>query len=178
MKTARKTPTSEAAPQPRLSASAGATRSLTVRLPVDLHEHLQSLVQAGAGDMTKALIAVVRMHRDGTQGSAELAKLATSFGGLNRQVAGLEGAVSHLRDEISLARGSQGRTLDQVAKTLGMLFELLRDGETMVDEPASSGTSSRQPAPSSPEFGGTADMPVARMPGTRPVPTPFGTENR
>ena len=58
-----------------------------------------------------------------------------------------------------------------------MLFELLRDSEPMVEESADSGASSRQPAPSS-ELGGTAELPVARMPGTRPAPSPFGTEYR
>ncbi len=178
MNTARKTPTFEPPSEARLSGSVGATRSLTVRLPVDLYEHLKRLAHAGAVDKTKALVAVLRMHRDGTHGIAEMAKLATSVSGLNRQVGDVEGAVYRLRDEISLIRGRQGKTLDDVAKTLVMLFELLRDGESIAEAPSSSGVPPCLPAPSSRGLQGDSNLAVQGKPVARPVPTPFGTQNR
>lgn len=162
---------------PRLATVASPTRSVTIRLPVDLYEHLQDAAHAGSGDVTKALIAVIRQHRDGSQGAEEVGRLASGVGELTIQMEGICNALGNLHDEITLVRGSQGKTLKEVARTLNMLFILLRDSEQVV-ESEQSGNSGRTSVQPDSEFGGTAEMPVARIPGMRPVPTPFGSAYR
>jgi hypothetical protein len=178
MKAERKTPQVAVARGPRLSGAANASRSVTVRLPVDLYEHLQDVATAGGSDMTKALVGLIRLHRDGSQGAAEVAQMAAGVAQLAAQMADITASLGDLRDEVSLVRGHQGKSIDNVDTTLKLLFALLRDGvpETNIE---SSGTSSLQPVSSfESEFAGTQDLPVTRMSGSRPLPTPHGDSFR
>lgn len=157
MKTERITDiaSAEAIMPPR--AVARATKTLTARLPLDLHEHLRLVSEAGAGDVTKALIAILKLHRDGGSGGQDLKAISRGMRAMADLVAEQTQRIQDLSDQLTLARAEQGRAASEASRTISDLIELFREGGTDVDQELSARTP--QAAPSQIAWG-TDDDPL------------------
>ena len=115
-------------------AVARSTKTLTARLPVDLHEHLRQVSAAGGGDVTKSLIAILKLHRDGGRSGNALQGVERNMRTVIDLVDQQARQIQVLSDQLVLVRAEQARSSDELNKTLGSLVDLFRDGGTDQDE--------------------------------------------
>lgn len=135
-------------------AVARSTKTLTARLPVDLHEHLRQVSAAGGGDVTKSLIAILRLHRDGGRSGNAIQEVERNMRTVIDLVDGQARQIQVLSDQLVLARAEQARSTEDLNRTLGALVELFRDAGTDLEEDEADGgsvsptpTAAAKPAP-------------------------------
>lgn len=109
-------------------AVAKATKTLTARLPLDLHEHLHLVSKAGAGDVTKALISILKLHRDGGSGAHELKAISRGMRAMADLVADQTQRIQDLSDQLTVARAEQAKAAAEANETINNLIELFREG--------------------------------------------------
>lgn len=114
-------------------AVARATKTLTARLPLDLHEHLHLVSKAGAGDVTKALISILKLHRDGGSGAQDLKSISRGMRTMADLVTEQTQRIQDLSDQLTVARAEQAKAASDAIQTINNLIELFREGGTEME---------------------------------------------